>query len=93
MTTSPQEELRQLLANQLSPSTGRHPRNLFGPDEIPATQVHGTAAEAQPYTQVPQEQELLQLRSDLIAFQATVSAQCDNLVDLVSNIAAASPAN
>ena len=93
MTTSPQEELRQLLANQLSPSTGRHPRNLFGPDEIPATQVHGTAAEAQPYTQVPQEQELLQLRSDLTAFQATVSAQYNNLMDLVSNIAAASSAN
>ena len=78
MTTSPQEELRQLLANQLSPSTGSHPRNLFGPDEIPATQVHGAAAETQPYTPVPQEQELLQLRSDLTAFQSTVSAQYNN---------------
>jgi hypothetical protein len=93
MTTSPQEELRQLLANQLSPSTGSHPRNLFGPDEIPATQVHGAAAETQPYTPVPQEQELLQLRSDLTAFQSTVSAQYNNLMDLVSNIAAASSAN
>ena len=92
MTTSPQEELRQLLANQLSPSSGR-PRNLFGPDEIPPTQVHGAAAETQLYTPAPQEQELLQLRSDLTAFQATVSAQYNNLMDLVSNIAAASSAN
>ena len=82
MTTSHQEELRQLLDNQLSPSSGR-PRNLFGPDEIPPTQVHGAAAETQLYTPAPQEQELLQLRSDLTAFQATVSAQYNNLMALV----------